>query len=233
MNPQQELEILERIIDELIAGIQDVLQSGEILSDEFQGMLADELEATMSRINQLRGEIGRQNEAAQQPLPAIPSGATLGAPPSADVQLLWILAGQQEQPFISYLREYPSPATQELLNNPAELSRTIDYLNRIMPPGEQPFINGIQHADLNSSNIWGTVYNAKTGQMKVRFQGGSEYEYDGVPANIYRAFSKGNASAKTKGKNKYGEWWVGKNPSLGAAMNQYIKAAKFPYRKIR
>jgi KTSC domain len=220
VNPEEELRLLEQLLDELISGIQSVLESGEELSDEFQGLLAQELEHTTQRISQLQEEVSQKAPPPQQP-------------PSADAQLLWILAGQQEQAFISYLRDFPSPATRSLLANPQELSSTIDYLNRIMPAGQQPFINGIQHADLNSSNIWGTAYDPQTGKMKVRFQGGSEYEYDGVPANIYRAFTKGNAQAKTKGKNQYGEWWVGKNPSLGAAMNQYIKAGNFPYRRIR
>lgn len=224
MNPQEEIDTLEELIEELLRGIQEVLQSGETLSDEFQGALAQEIEATTSRIDQLRQEISQQPQTNTQ---------TIQANPSPDAQLLWILAGQQEQAFISYLREFPSPETQALLNNPTLLSQTISQLNQLMPQGQQPFINGIQHADLNSSNIWGTAYDPKTGKMRVRFQGGSEYEYDGVPANIYRAFTKGNASAKTKGKNEYGEWWVGKNPSLGAAMNQYIKAGNFNYRKLR
>lgn len=224
MNAQEEIDTLEELIEELLKGIQEVLQSGETLSDEFQGALAQEIEATTSRIDQLRQEISQQQQTNTQ---------TIQENPSPDAQLLWILAGQQEQAFISYLREFPSPETQALLNNPTLLSQTIEQLNQLMPQGQQPFINGIQHADLNSSNIWGTAYDPKTGKMKVRFQGGSEYEYDGVPANIYRAFTKGNARAKTKGKNEYGQWWVGKNPSLGAAMNQYIKQGNFPYRKLR
>ncbi len=223
MNPEQELELLEQLIDQLLAGIQDVLQSGEVLSDEFQGAIAQELEVTTQRIDQLRGEIGEQRN-------QIPSGPVTN-PPSNDAQLLWILAGQQEQPFISYLRDFPSNETRQLLNNPSLLSHTIDQLTQMMPQGQPAYINGIQHADLNSSNIWGTAYDNKTGKLKVRFQGGAEYEYDGVPPNIYRAFAKGNASARTKGKNQYGEWWVGKNPSLGAALNQYIKAGNFPYRR--
>ncbi len=220
MNPEQELELLEQLIDQLLAGIQDVIQSGEILSDEFQGALAQELEITTQRIDQIRSEIS---------IPSQINEASI----SPDAQLLWILSGQQEQAFISYLRTFPTPQTQALLNNPTALNHTIEQLSRMMPQGEQPVIDGIQHADLNSSNIWGTAYDPNTGKMKVRFQGGSEYEYDGVPQNIYRAFSKGNASAKTKGKNKYGEWWPNKNPSLGAAMNQYIKAGGFSYRKLK
>lgn len=151
--------------------------------------------------------------------------------PSNDAQLLWILAGQQPQAFISYLRTFPTPATQALLSDPQQLHYTIDQLNEMMPQGQTPTIHGIQHADLNSSNVWGAAYDPRSGKMKVRFQGGSEYEYDGVPENIFKAFIKGNASAKTKGKNRYGEWWVGKNPSLGAALNQYIKSGGFNYRR--
>jgi hypothetical protein len=152
---------------------------------------------------------------------------------SPDASLLWILAGQQEKPFISYLQQFQTPETQSLLSNPALLDYTINHLNQVMPQGQPLEVNGIQHADLNSSNVWGTAYNEKNGRMRVRFQNGSEYEYDGVPAAIYRAISQGNASAKTSGKNKFGQWWVGKNPSLGAALSQYVKSAGFNYRKLR
>lgn len=230
MNPQQELEHLEQLLDELLSGIQSVLQSGEELSDEFQGMLAQELEYTTQRIDQLRSETQRQ-KVTQRPQTSAP--VQQGFTASTDAQLLWVLAGQQIEPFIKYLQQFPSPETQNLLRNPELLEETIEYLARSMPEGQAPVIGGIQQADLNSSNIWGTKYDQRTGKMRVRFQGGSEYEYDGVPANIYRAFAQGNASAKTNGKNKYGQWWIGKNPSLGSAMNQYIKAGGYPYRKIR
>lgn len=233
MNPQKEIQLLEQLIDELLAGIQDVLQSGEVLSDEFQGMLAQELEVTTTRLDQLRGEVNQSQEIEQPVVRNNQTTEAISGPPSIDAQLLWILAGQQEQPFISYLREFPSPDTMSLLSNPSQLSRTIEQLTQSMPPGQAPVIGGVKQADLQSSNIWGTAYDPQTGKMKVRFQGGSEYEYEGVPANIYRAFAKGNASAKTQGKNQYGQWWVGKNPSLGAAMNQYIKAGGFNYRKLK
>jgi hypothetical protein len=225
VNPEQELEALNQLIDELLAGIQESIQNGQYLSYEMQGVIAQELELTLQRVDQLRSEISQQNQPPINP----PSNA----PISPDAQLLWILSGQQEQAFISYLRDFPSPATQALLNNPTLLSQTIEQLSHLMPQGQQPVIDGIQHSDLNSSNIWGTAYDPKTGKMKVRFQGGSEYEYDGIPANIYRAFEKGNASAKTQGRNQYGQWWVGKNPSMGAALNQYIKQGNFPYRRLR
>ncbi len=215
-----DVQELKSLLKELMQAIQEVASSGEELSDEFQGLLAETLNNLVTRI-----------DAAEQST-NVPTNQP-SSTPSNDAQLLWILAGQQPQAFISYLRSFPTPATQMLLNNPDQLNATIEQLNQMMPVGQAPVIDGIPHADLNSSNIWGAAYDPRTGKMKVRFQGGSEYEYDGVPENIFKAFIKGNASAKTEGKNKYGQWWVGKNPSLGAAMNQYIKAGKFNYRKIR
>jgi hypothetical protein len=164
--------------------------------------------------------------------PSIPSTQAIGSAPGPDSQLLWILAGQQEDAFLKYLQEYQTPETEALLRNPGELERTVQFLHQMMPSGQQPVVDGIPHADLNSSTIWGTQYDPSSGKMKVRFQGGDEYEYEGIPANIYRAFSQGDASAKTKGQNQYGKWWPGKNPSMGAALNQYIKAGNFPYRKL-
>lgn len=52
MNLQQ----LQGLLDELLRGIQDVIQSGEILSDEFQGMLAQELNYLTSQIDIMSGQ---------------------------------------------------------------------------------------------------------------------------------------------------------------------------------
>ncbi len=225
MNPNE----LEDLLRELMLGINQVMQSGEVLSDEFQGMLAQTLNNLVTRIDELR-----QNETSSQAPQQgnVPAGP-LEPPVSPDAQLLWILAGQQPQAFVSYLRNFPTASTQALLNNPTQLNETIVQLQQMMPQGQPPSIHGIPHADLNSSNVWGAAYDPRSGKMRVRFQGGSEYEYDGVPENIFRAFIKGNASARTKGRNQHGQWWVGKNPSLGAALNQYIKAGGFNYRRLR
>lgn len=51
-----ELQQLEQLLEELIAGIQTVLMSGEVLSDEIMGMLAQELSLTFDRIQELRAE---------------------------------------------------------------------------------------------------------------------------------------------------------------------------------
>lgn len=222
---------IQQIKDALQEMVQLLLSSGEALTPEMEQAVGQAMEHAANRITQLREEEqATPSEMQQNDTNVIPNRSN---PPAADAQLLWILAGQQREPFLDYLAQFPSPATQALLANPQELERVISFLSEMMPQGEQPVVDGIQHADLNSSNIWGTKYNQATGQMTVRFQGGSEYEYEGVPPNIYRAFSQGEASAKTNGRNRYGTWWENKNPSLGAAMNQYIKQGNFPYRKIK
>lgn len=212
---------LEGLMRDLLAGVQDVLMSGETLSDDFQMALAFTLNKMTERLDELRAEESQ------------PQAAPEGEAPPDEIQLLWVLAGQQEQAFISYLRDYPSPATRDLLENPTKLAQTLQYLAYHNPPSPKVPIDGIPHAALNSSNIWGSRYNPKNHQMVVRFQGGSEYRYYNIPAQIYKIFSAGNARAKTKGRNRYGEWWVGKNPSLGAAMHQFIKEAGYPYEKIK
>ena len=44
---------------------------------------------------------------------------------------------------------------------------------------------------------------------------------------------KSNKLTEFLHQNQYGRWWRGKNPSLGAALNQYIKAGNFNYRRLR
>ncbi len=219
MNPEE----LEAILEELVEAIRVMSESGEEIPDDLQGIVANSINDLLEQIDEAR--------ARQQP-PVVPP-QPLENPVSNDAQLLWVLSGQQPQAFISYLRTFPTPATQALLNNPQQLNSTIEHLSRTMPQGEQPVVDGIPHSDLNSSNIWGARYDQRTGRMRVRFQGGSEYEYEGVPRNIFNAFIQGNAVARTNGQNQYGRWWRGKSPSAGAGFHQYIRQGNFPYRRIR
>jgi hypothetical protein len=68
MPPEMEIQMLEGLLDEILAGIQELLTSGERLSDELQGMIAEEIEATLIRIDQLRsGEQGPNIDQPQAP----------------------------------------------------------------------------------------------------------------------------------------------------------------------
>lgn len=89
-----------------------------------------------------------------------------------------------------------------------------------------------------SSNINSFGYDEETGQLLVKFQGdypqknGPVYSYGGVPKVIFDLFKKGAIPARTDGKNKWGKWWKGKNPSMGASMFTLIKNGGYPYKKI-
>lgn len=89
-----------------------------------------------------------------------------------------------------------------------------------------------------SSNVEGFAYDQDNNRLFVRFLGkypnrnGSIYEYGNVPQNIFEIFRRGAIPAKTDGKNKWGQWWKGKYPSLGAAMYHVIRAGGYPYQRI-
>jgi KTSC domain len=237
-------ERIQTIKDQIRSLVQRMIDNGWESDPEIVDLMSQVIRRSQTQINELRAQgqqpQGTEPEAPQEPEqpPAPPNPPPVPPPaqlPHYDARLLWILSGRNPEAFTSYLQTYPTPGTASLLNNPDALRDAIAHLSRIMPPGEHETLeaNGIPHAPLQSSNIWGALYDQNSGRMRVRFQGGSEYEYDGIPANIFRAFISGNAAARTRGQNQYGVWWPNKNPSLGAAFNQYVREGGFNYRRIR
>jgi hypothetical protein len=153
-------EEIEGLLRDFMQAIQIVLESGEILSDEFQGMLAQTLENLFNRLEESRSET-----TTAVPEPKKPEG-------------------------------------------------------------------------IGSSNVHSFGYDDKTGKLLVKFQGdypqenGPVYGYEGVPKNIFELFKQGAIPARTDGKNKWGQWWKGKVPSLGASLYTLIKNGGYPYQKL-
>ena len=118
-----------------------------------------------------------------------------------------------------------------IATNPARVQSLINQLSQkvTLPAGEVS--EGVPHADLNSSNIFGFQYDPRSKLLRVKFQGDGIYEYGGVPPQIFKAFQAGAVPAKTSGSNQYGSWWQGKQPSLGAAFYELIRD-QFPYQKV-
>lgn len=229
MNPR--IGELEDILDNILAGIQELLQAGQPISPELQRLAADEINALTQEIDQLYSE--EQMIGGSPPLPEPPPEEppiNIDVPPGA--QLLFILAGGNIDAFVHYLSQIPDPELNNLLRQPDRLDSIVNRLHSQFPKGEPAVANGIPHADLNSSNIWGARM-LKNGKVQVRFQGGSVYEYDGVSPQIYKAFMMGAIPAKTSGHNQYGAWWKGKNPSLGASFYELIRQGGYPYKKLR
>lgn len=124
-----------------------------------------------------------------------------------------------------------------------QIAQTLELLyNRIeemrgsapTPPPQEPELE----SSMPSSNVEGFAYDPEGQRLYVRFLGkhpdphGPIYQYEGVPANIFDIFRKGAIPAKTDGRNKWGRWWKGKYPSMGAAMYHLIRAGGFPYQRV-
>lgn len=215
---------MDELLQLLIQFIQQIEGSIDELDNAESLQIAEFLQEAMSFVTE-----GMQ---AQQP--SLPPTRTpdIEAPIPVGAELLWILAGGQEDAFVGFLRTYPDPSLNSLLRNPQLLMSTIDRLNRTMPQGARGSANGIPEAPIDSSNIYGFQYDPKSGHLKVRFQSGSVYSYQGVPPGVFQVFKAGAVPAKTSGQNQYGRWWTGKMPSLGAAFYQMIRQGNYPYQKI-
>lgn len=86
-----ELEALQQQLDELLAVLQRVLESGEVLSDEFMGVIAENIQYLVNRIGQVRaGETGEVPETpAVEPGP-FPSSNIFGFKYDPDKQELLV-----------------------------------------------------------------------------------------------------------------------------------------------
>ncbi len=216
---EQQIDEIKNAIREMI---QLLVQRGEPLSSELKLKIAEVMDHAATRITHLRQE---QSQSPVEGLtePQMPTGS----------DLLWILAGGQQDAFVNYLRTFPDPGLNALLQNPQQLSQVIEHLQRTMPPGELGNVGGIEQAPINSSNIYGFKYDPKNRRLLVRFQSGSVYGYDGVPNGIFKVFQQGAVPAKTNGQNKFGRWWQGKIPSLGAAFYNLIRQGNYPYQRLQ
>lgn len=107
----------------------------------------------------------------------------------------------------------------------------------IHPPGGGPGPNNIQEA-MPSSNVEGFAYDDKNNRLLVRFLGqhpnrnGPIYSYEGVPRNIFDLFRTGSIPARTNGQNKWGRWFQGKVPSIGASLFTLIKNQGYQYQRV-
>ena len=115
--------------------------------------------------------------------------------------------------------------------------------DRIFTPPEDPKKLGRNVQPLRiamkSSNIAGATYDSDTQKLRVIFapkekrKGGTVYEYENVDQETWKDMAAGNATPVTEGSSKFGIWFHGKDPSVGAAFAKKIRKnkEKFPYDK--
>jgi len=202
------MDEIDAIKQSLRQFIQSIVARGEPLTPELRDTFKKVLEHASNRIAELRSA-------------SFPSG----------VENLWVLAGGHPSAFRKYLQTFPDTAINRLVKEPVRLEQIEKELEKriTLPAGEQ--IAGMPKAPINSSNVYGFSYNPSKSLLKVRFQGGGVYEYTGVPTAVFKIFQRGAVPAKTTGQNKYGRWWRGKLPSLGATFFNLIRD-RFPFQRV-
>jgi len=104
--------------------------------------------------------------------------------------------------------------------------------------GEELTEDTIEHAfkkwradNIQSSNVRKIMYNDETKEMFIQFQDKSIYTYYDVSMNLFLDVSGGKAKCITTGENQYGAWFVGKTPSVGAAVHRFLVKAGIKYKK--
>ncbi len=90
---------------------------------------------------------------------------------------------------------------------------------------------------LKSSTIRKMNYDPEKQEMETIFNSGDKFRYYDFDQSSWDELSAKATPAKTSGKNKFGVWWAGKNPSLGATFNKIIQPSKrgngpFRYEKV-
>lgn len=190
-------------------------------------------------VNKVKTLIQAQTAQPEQQVPEEPPAPPPTSPVTPKLQVpdiarqLWALARGNPDIFSIYMRSYPNPQIQAIGNNQSQLDSIMHQINNTQSQPPLGQADGVQQAPLQSSNVYGFRYDPLKKRLTVRFQEGSVYRYEGVPKLIFDMFAHGDGVAKTSGSNRYGRWWKGKNPSLGAALNELIKLGGFPYQKIK
>jgi hypothetical protein len=74
----------------------------------------------------------------------------------------------------------------------------------------------------DSSNVDRVKYFEEDKRLVVKFNDGSYYTYFDIDEKVFFSIIEGDATCKTEGENEFGEWFVGKTPSVGAAIWKYL-----------
>jgi hypothetical protein len=84
-------------------------------------------------------------------------------------------------------------------------------------------------SDPSSASVKKMMYNDETFELVIEFNGGDKYTYFDVDFNVFKDIFQGNGVCRTEGSNKWGEWYVGKSPSVGAAVYQILEEGGYSY----
>ena len=165
-------------------------------------------------------------EKEKKPEPKVPKGA----------HMLWVLARGNPETFANYLSTYPDPELNAISQDPEAVAKLIEALKQEVPE-EAGYTDqqGLSPPPQKSSTVQAMAYDPQQQKLKVKFHGvrsNPTSEYDGVDPLVASSVAKGAHAATTKGKNRWGEWWKGKTPSTGSALDAFVKKGGYPYKKV-
>lgn len=86
-------------------------------------------------------------------------------------------------------------------------------------------------SSVDSANVKSYRYSIDNEILFITFNDGSSYKYYNVSFEEFSEIRDGNAVCISEGSNKYGSWYVGKSPSIGAAVYIYLVAAGKKYER--
>ena len=82
-----------------------------------------------------------------------------------------------------------------------------------------------------SSNVDKIMYNDESMELVIKFNSGDIYTYENIDFTDFNNIINGRAVCVTEGENRWGTWYVGKTPSVGAAVYKYLVDSGATYKK--
>jgi hypothetical protein len=84
----------------------------------------------------------------------------------------------------------------------------------------------------DSSNVDAIQYDTEKEELDIRFNDGETYRYFDVDYDTFEDVWRGKSSCITSGSNDFGSWFVGKRPSVGAALHKFLIKRNVRYTKL-
>ncbi len=85
--------------------------------------------------------------------------------------------------------------------------------------------------NLNSANVDRILFNDETLELAIQFKEGDVYIYPNQSKEMFDSLVRGEGICRTEGENKWGSWFVGKTPSIGAAVYSKLVETEADFRK--
>jgi hypothetical protein len=84
--------------------------------------------------------------------------------------------------------------------------------------------------NLDSANVDRILFNDETLELAIQFKEGDVYIYPNQSKEMFDSLVRGEGICRTEGENQWGSWFVGKTPSIGAAVYSKLVETEAEFR---